>query len=103
MMSSLLFRSSVSAGTFGHWQRRTDGLDGLWRLADQAGQGMTALGIAVTLAGLSSILGAVNIIVTIVSMRGPGMRWTRMPMTAWGIFGQRSSPRLAPRPSPLTW
>ena len=56
-------------------------------IADQTGIGMTALGAAVILAGSSSILGAVNVITTIITMRAPGMRWTRMPMTVWGIFG----------------
>lgn len=56
-------------------------------IADQTGMGMTAFGVAVFLAGCSSILGAVNVITTIITMRAPGMRWTRMPMTVWGIFG----------------
>ncbi|HEX8729502.1 MAG TPA: cbb3-type cytochrome c oxidase subunit I, partial [Ktedonobacterales bacterium] len=56
-------------------------------IADQTGMGMTALGCAVILAGFSSILGAVNVITTIIAMRAPGMRWTRLPMTVWGIFG----------------
>ena len=56
-------------------------------IADQTGIGMTALATAVIIAGFSSILGAVNIIATIITMRAPGMRWTRMPMTVWGIFG----------------
>ncbi|MGZ6308342.1 MAG: cytochrome c oxidase subunit I [Ktedonobacterales bacterium] len=56
-------------------------------IADQTGMGMTALGAAVFIAGCSSILGAVNVITTIITMRAPGMRWTRMPMTVWGIFG----------------
>ena len=56
-------------------------------IADQTGAGMTALACSVILFGLSSILGAVNVISTIITMRAPGMRWTRMPMTVWGIFG----------------
>jgi cytochrome c oxidase subunit 1 len=56
-------------------------------IADQTGIGMTALAAAVILVGSSSILGAVNVITTIITMRAPGMRWTRMPMTVWGIFG----------------
>jgi cytochrome c oxidase subunit I len=56
-------------------------------IAVQSGAGMTALACAVILAGFSSILGAVNVITTIITMRAPGMRWTRMPMTVWGIFG----------------
>jgi cytochrome c oxidase subunit 1 len=56
-------------------------------ITDQSGVGATALACAVILAGFSSILGAVNVITTIIAMRAPGMRWTRMPMTVWGIFG----------------
>ncbi len=56
-------------------------------IADQSGMGTTALCFAVLLAGISSILGAVNVITTIVTLRAPGMRWTRLPLTVWGIFG----------------
>jgi cytochrome c oxidase subunit 1 len=55
-------------------------------LATQTGEGMTALAFAVILAGFSSILGAINVIVTILMLRAPGMRFTRLPMTVWGIF-----------------
>ena len=55
-------------------------------LADQTGMGATALGVAVIIAGASSMLGAVNVITTIITLRAPGMRWTRLPMTVWGIF-----------------
>lgn len=56
-------------------------------IADQTGIGATAFAASVLLAGSSSILGAINVIVTIVTMRTKGMRWTRLPMTVWGIFG----------------
>jgi cytochrome c oxidase subunit 1 len=55
-------------------------------IAVQSGIGTTALVSAVIIAGSSSILGAVNVITTVVSMRAPGMRYTRLPMTVWGIF-----------------
>ena len=38
---------------------------------------------SVHLLGLSSILGAINIIVTICTLRAPGMTWMKMPMFAW--------------------
>ncbi|MBF6591294.1 MAG: cbb3-type cytochrome c oxidase subunit I, partial [Ktedonobacterales bacterium] len=56
-------------------------------LADQTQAGMTALAFSVALAGISSTLGAVNVITTIVTMRAPGMTWTRVPMFVWGILG----------------
>ncbi len=51
-----------------------------------AGQGQTLWCIGVFLAGASSIMGAVNYITTICTMRAPGMRFFRMPMTVWAIF-----------------
>jgi cytochrome c oxidase subunit I len=56
-------------------------------IADQTGIGATVFAAAVILAGMSSMLGAVNVITTIVKLRAPGMRFTRLPMTVWGIFG----------------
>ena len=53
-------------------------------IADQTGIGMDALGFAVLLAGISSQLGAVNLITTVMTMRAPGMNYTRLPMTVWG-------------------
>jgi len=56
-------------------------------IADQTGSGMTALAVAVMLAGTSSILGAVNIITTVMTMRAPGMTYTRLPIFVWSIIG----------------
>ena len=55
-------------------------------IADQTGIGMDALGFAVLLAGVSSQLGAVNLITTVMTMRAPGMSYTRLPMTVWGAL-----------------
>jgi cytochrome c oxidase subunit 1 len=35
--------------------------------------------------GLSSIIGAVNFIATIITMRAPGMTWSRLPVFVWSI------------------
>jgi len=56
-------------------------------LADQTGIGMCSFVAGVILIGSSSIMGAVNVITTVLMMRAPGMTWTRLPMTVWGIFG----------------
>jgi cytochrome c oxidase subunit 1 len=42
--------------------------------------------IGIFIAGFSSILTGFNFIVTIHTMRCPGMRWFRMPLFIWGIY-----------------
>lgn len=55
-------------------------------LAYIAGHGQTLWSLGVFFAGASSIMGSVNYITTIVTMRAPGMRFFRMPMTVWAVF-----------------
>ncbi|HWZ86886.1 MAG TPA: cbb3-type cytochrome c oxidase subunit I, partial [Thermoanaerobaculia bacterium] len=45
---------------------------------------VTAIGIF--LAGFSSILTGLNFVVTIHTMRAPGMTWLRMPLFCWGMY-----------------
>ncbi len=42
--------------------------------------------LSLALAGLSTIAGAVNYITTIIMLRAPGMNFTRLPLTIWGLF-----------------
>ena len=51
-----------------------------------AGEGQTLWCMGVILVGAGSVMGAVNYITTIVTMRAPGMRLFRMPLTVWSIF-----------------
>ncbi len=55
-------------------------------LSDQAPMGQTFFAVAVQFAGASSIATAINFLVTIVTMRAPGMTFWRMPMLAWANF-----------------
>jgi cytochrome c oxidase subunit 1 len=48
------------------------------------GQDMWVMGVH--LAGVSSILAAINFMVTIISLRAPGMTWTKLPLFAWATF-----------------
>jgi cytochrome c oxidase subunit 1 len=48
------------------------------------GQVLFILGV-ITL-GVSSILGGINIVVTVLTMRAPGMTWGRLPIFVWGSF-----------------
>lgn len=47
--------------------------------------GQTWWMLAVTFAGLSSLLGSINYLVTVVTMRAPGLTALRMPLTVWGL------------------
>jgi cytochrome c oxidase subunit I len=40
------------------------------------------------LTGLASAIGAINIVVTIATMRAPGMGWGRLPLFCWGVLTQ---------------
>ncbi|MBI1289992.1 cytochrome c oxidase subunit I [bacterium] len=40
------------------------------------------------LAGVSSIMGAINFIVTMSTMRAPGMKWFKMPLFCWTVLIQ---------------
>jgi cytochrome c oxidase subunit 1 len=68
-----------------------DGLQTGWTfyspLAVEEGRGADAFAFGVLIIMLSSGLGAINIITTIITMRAPGMTWTRLPIFVWGILG----------------
>ena len=49
------------------------------------GAGETMWAIAVFLIGASSIMGGINYITTMIRLRAPGMTYTRIPLTVWGL------------------
>src|SRR2546430_1666708 len=61
------------------------GWTGYETLSLQAGEGMDAYAVAFGLMGTSIILAGFNIIVTVISYRAPGMRWSRLPMFVWSM------------------
>lgn len=52
----------------------------------KTGGAVTLLSLGLFLVGLSSILTGLNFIVTIHTMRAPGMNWYRMPLFIWGMY-----------------
>ncbi len=52
-------------------------------LATQGGTGTTLFEVGVQIIGASSIMGAINFLVTIFTMRAPGMTVWRMPLLVW--------------------
>ncbi len=59
------------------------GWTGYAPLADQAALGMDAYCVTIILLGTSIALGAINIAATVITMRAPGMTWTRLPVFVW--------------------
>ncbi|MGI9585620.1 MAG: cytochrome c oxidase subunit I [Acidimicrobiia bacterium] len=48
--------------------------------------GQILFNMAIVTFGLSSILGGINILVTVITMRAPGMTWGRLPIFTWAAF-----------------
>ncbi len=57
-------------------------------LASQGGTGQTLFNVGVQMVGASSIMSAINILVTVFTMRAPGMTVWRMPLLVWGSATQ---------------
>ncbi|MCO5316401.1 MAG: cbb3-type cytochrome c oxidase subunit I [Solirubrobacterales bacterium] len=78
-MAGLIFIASFLApgGAF------DAGWTGYAPLSDGAPLGQSFFNIGVQFAGFSSIFAAVNFLVTIITMRAPGMSLWRMPLLAW--------------------
>jgi len=63
-----------------------DGWTAYAPLSDTAPIGQTFFSIAVQFAGASSIMTALNFLVTIITMRAPGMSFFRLPLLVWANF-----------------
>jgi cytochrome c oxidase subunit 1 len=48
--------------------------------------GQILFNLAIITFGLSSILGGINVLVTVITMRAPGMSWGRLPIFTWAGF-----------------
>jgi cytochrome c oxidase subunit I len=62
------------------------GWTGYAPLADQARAGMDAYVMAFILIAISLTLVGINLMVTILTMRAPGMSWTRLPIFVWSVL-----------------
>lgn len=50
------------------------------------GAGMTLMVVAILVSGISTVVSAVNLIVTVLRKRAPGMKFSRLPLTVWGLW-----------------
>ncbi len=62
------------------------GWTGYEPLNDQANAGMDAYIVFFALVGISMCLLGLNMIATIVTMRAPGLTWSRLPIFCWGVL-----------------
>lgn len=80
----------IGAG-FGIWAMMQGGVDTGWTFytpySTTFSNGyVVATGLGIFIAGFSSILTGLNIIVTVHTMRAPGMTWFRLPLFVWSIY-----------------
>jgi cytochrome c oxidase subunit I len=61
------------------------GWTGYQPLDDQANTGMDAYLVFFALVGISMCLLGLNMLVTVVTMRAPGLTWSRLPIFVWGV------------------
>ncbi|HET9104233.1 MAG TPA: cbb3-type cytochrome c oxidase subunit I [Solirubrobacteraceae bacterium] len=82
----------VTTVFFGGFQT---GWTGYQPLADQGTAGYDAYICFFALVGLSMCLLGINLIATIVTMRAPGMTWSRLPIFVWSVLATASLMALA--------
>ncbi len=89
-IESLTFWLLMAAGTvltttifFGGFPT---GWTGYEPLADQANYGMDCYIMFFALVGISMCLLGLNMIATVVTMRAPGMTWSRLPIFVWAVL-----------------
>jgi cytochrome c oxidase subunit 1 len=68
------------------WNGFPTGWTGYAPLADQARAGMDAYIFAFVLIAISLTLVGINLLTTILTMRAPGLTWSRLPIFVWGVL-----------------
>jgi cytochrome c oxidase subunit 1 len=69
------------------WNGFPTGWTGYAPLADQARAGMDAYIFAFILIAISLTLVGINLLTTILTMRAPGLTWSRLPIFVWAVIG----------------
>jgi len=80
MAAGFILMSTIFFGGF------PTGWTGYEPLNDQAVMGMDSYIIFFALVGISMCLLGLNMLVTIITMRAPGMTWGRLPIFVWSVF-----------------
>jgi cytochrome c oxidase subunit 1 len=80
MAAGTILQTTVFFGGF------PTGWTGYGPLSNEANAGMDCYILFFALVGISMCLLGINMIVTIVTMRAPGLTWTRLPIFVWGVL-----------------
>jgi cytochrome c oxidase subunit I len=80
MAAGFILTSTIFFGGF------PTGWTGYEPLNDQAVMGMDSYIIFFALVGISMTLLGLNMLVTIITMRAPGLTWSRLPIFVWAVF-----------------
>ncbi len=80
MAAGFILTSTIFFGGF------PTGWTGYEPLNDQAVMGMDSYIIFFALVGISMCLLGINMMATIITMRAPGLTWSRLPIFIWGVF-----------------
>ncbi|MGH3025200.1 MAG: cytochrome c oxidase subunit I, partial [Gaiellaceae bacterium] len=80
MAAATILQTTVFFGGF------PTGWTGYAPLSNEANPGMDCYILFFALVGISMTLLGLNMVATIVTMRAPGMTWTRLPIFVWGIL-----------------
>jgi cytochrome c oxidase subunit 1 len=80
MAAGFILTSTIFFGGF------PTGWTGYEPLNDQAVMGMDSYIIFFALVGISMALLGLNMLATIITMRAPGMTWSRLPIFVWSVF-----------------
>jgi cytochrome c oxidase subunit I len=79
MAAGTILMTAIAFGGF------PTGWTGYEPLSDQANGGMDAYIAFFALVGVSMCLLGLNLLATIVTMRAPGLTWSRLPIFCWGV------------------
>jgi cytochrome c oxidase subunit I len=90
MAAGVVFMTTIFLGGF------QTGWTGYQPLGDQGTVGYDAYLGFFALVGISMLLLGFNLLVTIITMRAPGMTWMRMPIFVWSVFATSILMVLAP-------
>ncbi|MFZ0090556.1 MAG: cbb3-type cytochrome c oxidase subunit I [Solirubrobacteraceae bacterium] len=79
VLAGFILLSAIALGGF------PTGWTGYAPLADEARGGIDAYLVSFALIGISLALVGVNMMVTVITLRAPGMTWNRIPIFVWGL------------------